>query len=102
MCGIVGIYAYRSSAPGVCPEELEAITERMLPRGPDAGGTWMEADRRVGLGSRRLAIIDLTPDGTQPMFSADGALGIVFHGEIYNYRELRASLTRSGAQFHSQ
>jgi asparagine synthase (glutamine-hydrolysing) len=102
MCGITGIFAYRSSAPRVRREELDAITERMRLRGPDAGGTWLGDDGRVGLGNRRLAIIDLTPDGEQPMFSTDGALGIVFNGEIYNYRELRASLERGGTRFHSE
>jgi asparagine synthase (glutamine-hydrolysing) len=74
----------------------------MRPRGPDSGATWLSPDGRVGLGSRRLAIIDPTPDGAQPMFSTDGDLAIVFNGEIYNYRELRASIERHGTWFHSQ
>ncbi len=102
MCGITAIFAYRSSAEPVRRDELEQITERMRVRGPDAAGTWLSPDRRVALGSRRLAIIDLSDEGTQPMFDADGALAVVFNGEIYNYQELRASLTRSGAHFHSQ
>jgi asparagine synthase (glutamine-hydrolysing) len=81
--------------------EIETITERMRPRGPDAGGTWISPDARVALGSRRLAIIDLTDEGTQPMTDVDGELRIVFNGEIYNYRELRARLERLGARFHS-
>ncbi|HEV7242442.1 MAG TPA: asparagine synthase (glutamine-hydrolyzing) [Thermoanaerobaculia bacterium] len=80
-------------------EELEAITESMRSRGPDAGGTWIS--ERVGLGSRRLAIIDLSDEGTQPMFDLSGDVCIVFNGEIYNHRELRASLERGGARFHS-
>lgn len=99
MCGIAAIFAYGRAASPVRPEELEAITARMQPRGPDAGATWVGADGRVGLGSRRLAIIDLSPDGLQPMFSAD--LGIVFNGEIYNYLELRDSLERRGTRFRS-
>ena len=102
MCGITGIFAYRSTAGGVSLEELEAITEHMRPRGPDAGGTWVAPDGRVGLGSRRLAIIDLSDEGVQPMFDVERELVIVFNGEIYNYRELRASLERGGARFHSQ
>jgi asparagine synthase (glutamine-hydrolysing) len=82
--------------------ELDAITARMIPRGPDAGGTWISPDHRVGLGSRRLAIIDLSDEGTQPMWDVARELVIVFNGEIYNYAELRASLERSGAQFHSR
>ena len=101
MCGIAALFAYRSTAPAVRAEELEAITESMRSRGPDARGTWISPDGRVGLGSRRLAIIDLTPDGTQPMADVERELTIVFNGEIYNYAELRASLERGGARFHS-
>ncbi len=101
MCGITAIFAYRSNAAPVRSEELEAITESMRMRGPDAGGTWISDDQRVALGSRRLAIIDLSDEGTQPMFSVGGDAAIVFNGEIYNHRELRASLERGGAQFHS-
>jgi asparagine synthase (glutamine-hydrolysing) len=99
MCGITAIFAYRGDA--VRPEELEAITTRMIPRGPDAGGTWISPDGRVGLGSRRLAIIDLSDEGTQPMWDSARELVLVFNGEIYNYAELRASLERGGVRFHS-
>jgi asparagine synthase (glutamine-hydrolysing) len=101
MCGIAALFSYGSAAPGVDQDEIEAITERMRPRGPDAGGTWISPDSRVALGARRLAIIDLTDEGTQPMTDVDGELRIVFNGEIYNYRELRARLERLGARFHS-
>jgi asparagine synthase (glutamine-hydrolysing) len=101
MCGITAIFAYGAGAAPVRSQELEAITENMRPRGPDAGGTWISDDGRVGLGSRRLAIIDLSDEGTQPMFNVDGDAAIVFNGEIYNHRELRASLERGGARFHS-
>ncbi len=101
MCGIAGIFAYKGTAEAVRPAELEAITESMRARGPDAGGTWISDDGRVGLGSRRLAIIDLSVEGTQPMFDVERELVIAFNGEIYNYRELRASLERGGARFHS-
>jgi len=101
MCGIAALFSYGSAAPAVDRDEIEAITERMRPRGPDAGGTWISSDSRIALGARRLAIIDLTDEGTQPMTDVDGALRIVFNGEIYNYRELRARLERLGARFHS-
>jgi asparagine synthase (glutamine-hydrolysing) len=101
MCGIAVLFAYASEAPPVDAREIEAITERMRPRGPDAGGTWISPDTRVALGARRLAIIDLTDEGTQPMTDVDGDLRIVFNGEIYNHRELRARLERLGARFHS-
>jgi asparagine synthase (glutamine-hydrolysing) len=101
MCGIAAFFAYRSSAAPPPREELEAVVERMIPRGPDAGGTWFSDDGRIGLGSRRLAIIDLSADGTQPMWDTRRELAIVFNGEIYNYRELRASLERGGTTFHT-
>jgi asparagine synthase (glutamine-hydrolysing) len=101
MCGIAGVFAYGDVAAPVDRAELEAMNERMRPRGPDAGGIWIASDGRVGLAARRLAIIDLTDEGTQPMASVDGELRIVFNGEIYNHRELRARLERFGARFHS-
>src|SRR5437016_3250774 len=101
MCGIAGVFAYGGGAPGVDRAELEAMNERMRPRGPDAGGVWVADDARVGLAARRLAIIDLSDEGTQPMTDVDGELRIVFNGEIYNHRELRARLERFGARFHS-
>src|SRR6266849_6588409 len=101
MCGITAIFAYGADADPVRPEELEAVTQRMFARGPDAGGTWISPDGRAGLGSRRLAIIDLSPEGEQPMFDVDRELVIVFNGEIYNHRELRARLQQRGARFHS-
>ena len=102
MCGITAIFAYAENAAPVRDGELAAITESMRARGPDAGGTWISDDGRAGLGSRRLAIIDLSDEGTQPMFGIERDSVIVFNGEIYNHRELRASLERSGARFHSQ
>ena len=101
MCGIAALFAYGDAAPPVRREELEAINERMRPRGPDAGGIWISDDGRVGLAARRLAIIDLSPEGDQPLMDTSGELVIVFNGEIYNHRELRARLERGGARFHS-
>ena len=72
MCGIAGIYAYRDSAPPVDREELLRVREQMMRRGPDGAGLWISDDRRVGLAHRRLAIIDLSEAGAQPMTSADG------------------------------
>src|SRR5258708_29686963 len=73
----------------------------MAPRGPDGAGLWLSGDRRVGLAHRRLAIIDLSESGAQPMSSDDGALTITFNGEIYNYRELRAQLESRGHRFRT-
>lgn len=102
MCGIAGIFAYRSTAEDARVEELAKISAWMVPRGPDADGAWMSPDARVAMASRRLAIIDLSDEGRQPMFDVERELVIVFNGEIYNYRELRAALERGGARFHSQ
>jgi asparagine synthase (glutamine-hydrolysing) len=101
MCGITAVFAYRDDAPPVDRAEVEAITEWMRPRGPDDGGTWFSDQGRVGLGSRRLAIIDLSEEGTQPLHDVGGELTIVFNGEIYNHGELRARLKTYGARFHS-
>jgi len=101
MCGIAALFAYDAGAPSIRREELEAINERMRPRGPDAGGTWISDDGRIGFAARRLAIIDLSPEGDQPLTDTSGELVIVFNGEIYNHRELRARLERGGARFHS-
>jgi asparagine synthase (glutamine-hydrolysing) len=100
MCGINAIFAYRDPAPAIDRDEVIATREFMHSRGPDAGDAWFSADGRVGLGHRRLAIIDLSPGGAQPMHF--GALSIVFNGEIYNYRELRAQLESRGRRFTSQ
>jgi len=101
MCGISAIYGYRSDSSAVDRDELERITAFMLSRGPDGGGTWISRDDRVGLGSRRLAIIDLSDEASQPMSDTTGNLTVVFNGEIYNHVELRKSLERSGVQFRT-
>ncbi len=99
MCGIAG---FCSSEVKIDPSRGEAVrrmTSRMRRRGPDAEGIW--AGQGVTLGHRRLAILDLDPRSNQPMLSADGRYAIVFNGEIYNFRELRADLERQGDQFRT-
>lgn len=102
MCGIAAIYAYNYPALDVDREELRAIRDHMTARGPDGKGEWFSADQRVGLGHRRLAIIDPDVRAAQPMRSADGKLAIVFNGEIYNFRELRSGLQQRGRSFHTE
>jgi len=68
----------------------------LLHRGPDDRGTWVDAETGIALGHRRLAILDLSPHGHQPMLSHGGRYIIVFNGEIYNYRALRGELEKSG------
>src|SRR4051794_17791072 len=99
MCGIAGVYAYRSAAKPVDREEVVAMRDHMAARGPDGRGEWFAADRRVGLGHRRLSIIDLSTRGAQPMQTTDGTLVVSFNGEIYNYRTLRARLENKGYIF---
>jgi asparagine synthase (glutamine-hydrolysing) len=101
MCGIAGIYGYRESAPRVEREELLRIREAMARRGPDGAGLWIADDQRIGLAHRRLAIIDLSDGGAQPMATADGQFRITFNGEIYNYRALRRELEGKGFAFRS-
>src|SRR5262245_56070426 len=101
MCGIVGIYAYRSTARFVDQGELVRMRDYMVSRGPDGSGEWYSADGRIGLGHRRLSIIDLSARGAQPMQAADGRLVITFNGEIYNYRALRMKLEAKGYIFRS-
>jgi asparagine synthase (glutamine-hydrolysing) len=102
VCGIAGIYAYHYAANAVDRAELRRIRDQMAARGPDGFGEWYSKDERVGLGHRRLKIIDLSERGAQPMMSADGKLIITFNGEIYNYRQLRALLEARGHIFRTQ
>jgi asparagine synthase (glutamine-hydrolysing) len=101
MCGIAGIYAYLDVAPKVDRAELARMNTRMAPRGPDGSGDWYSNDERIGFTHRRLAIIELSDLGAQPMHSEDGTLTITFNGEIYNYPELRAELVAKGYHFRS-
>ncbi|MBZ0093859.1 MAG: asparagine synthase (glutamine-hydrolyzing) [Sulfuricella sp.] len=101
MCGIAGIYAYRPESPPVNRDELLRIRERMVSRGPDGAGLWISPDNRVGLAHRRLAIIDLSESGAQPMLDPESGNQIVFNGEIYNHRDLRVDLEAAGYRFHS-
>lgn len=99
MCGLVAIFAYQHAARPVDRAELLRIRDAMQARGPDGAGEWLSADGRVGLAHRRLAIIDLDSRAAQPMHRADDRYHIVFNGEIYNYRELRAELAQLGHRF---
>ncbi len=101
MCGIGGQFAYYGQALSEDLAPLERMSLRMRPRGPDGSGMFVSDDRRVGLVHRRLAIIDLSEAGVQPMHDPSTGLTIVFNGEIYNYRELRAELAGLGHMFRS-
>jgi len=99
MCGITGVYAF-SDAGRLALANLPAATDAIARRGPDSQGQF--ADGSVGLGFRRLAILDLSADGNQPMSDESGRYTIVFNGEIFNFQELRARLQRKGYRFRSQ
>ena len=98
MCGLNGIFAYHSAASPPREAELLATREAMRQRGPDGAGVWWSADRRCGLGHRRLSILDLSDRASQPMISEDGRLVVVFNGEIYNYPMLRKELEARGRE----
>jgi len=99
VCGIAGVFNYLDQTQPVAPELLQRMTDVIRHRGPDADGTYI--DGAIGLGQRRLSIIDLSEAGRQPMFSEDRQLAIVFNGEIYNYLEHREPLMQRGHRFHS-
>src|SRR6478736_10469383 len=98
MCGIAGAFP---------AQDMHAVVERMTAaiahRGPDDEGfaklTGLDGALRGGFGNRRLAILDLSIAGHQPMWSADGRFCLSYNGEIYNFRELRSELEREGARF---
>lgn len=97
MCGITGVML----KPGarVDPTLLERMTTRLAHRGPDGSGTWISGDGAVGLGHRRLSILDLSAAGAQPMTSPSGRYTIAYNGEIYNFQELRRELQDRGVAF---
>jgi len=100
MCGICGELTF-DGAPVVAATIL-SMRDRLAHRGPDDQGVFVSDDRRAGLGFRRLAIIDISPNANQPMANEDGSVRVVFNGEIYNFQSLRARLVRNGHQFRSQ
>lgn len=99
MCGIAGRVNFATGKP-VDPDVIRGMCELIKHRGPD--GWNVRTEDAVGFGHRRLAIIDLSTAGTQPMLSADGRCWISYNGEIYNFRELRRELEGRGHRFHSR
>lgn len=92
MCGITGALSFGGFR--VTEEYVTTMRDQMVHRGPDGGETWVAQDGRIGLGFRRLAIIDLSTDAMQPFENEDGSVRLVFNGEIYNHREIREELER--------
>jgi asparagine synthase (glutamine-hydrolysing) len=98
MCGITGI-VHRDGGPA-CRDALQRMTDAVAHRGPDGEGLFL--DGPVGIGHRRLSIIDLTAAGQQPMATPDGELVLSYNGETYNFRELRTELEARGRRFRSR
>ncbi|MFZ5818736.1 MAG: asparagine synthase (glutamine-hydrolyzing) [Chloroflexota bacterium] len=98
MCGIIGVFNFNGEP--VAGQNLQKMAAAIAHRGPDGDGVYL--DGQIGLGHRRLAIIDLSPAGKQPMFSEDGQYVLIYNGEIYNFRELRSELEELGYRFRSR
>jgi asparagine synthase (glutamine-hydrolysing) len=99
MCGIAGFVLKEGRPEAALRKRATVMNDAIAHRGPDGEGLWLDAEAGVALTQRRLAIIDLSETGAQPMVSASGRLVMTYNGEIYNYRELRAELEREGTAF---
>ena len=103
MCGLAGSWEPRGGRDGDALKRIARNMARLVEaRGPDDAAEWADPDAGIALGYRRLAIVDLSPRGRQPMVSADGALVIAYNGEIYNFPELRAELEAAGVSFRGE
>lgn len=98
MCGVAGVLNFNGRSPA--PEVLQRMTDAIKHRGPDGEGHFIKGP--VGLGHRRLAILDLSPAGKQPMVTDDGRFVLSYNGEIYNFQQLRKELQELGYQFRSR
>ncbi|HTV17073.1 MAG TPA: asparagine synthase (glutamine-hydrolyzing) [Polyangiaceae bacterium] len=102
MCGIAGRWLARGGSHAGALAPIEVALDRLAHRGPDDRGSWRSADAALELGHTRLAIIDLSDAGHQPMLSEDGRVVLVYNGELYNHRELRARLEARGQRFRGR
>src|SRR5687767_15102678 len=101
MCGICGALGF-SDGFAVDEDTLLRMSDTIAHRGPDAHGTLSRPEQRVGLGHRRLAIIDLSEAGRQPMPNEDGTVWITYNGEVYNHERLRGELESKGHRYRSR
>src|SRR5688500_7412547 len=99
MCGLAGLWQPAGGEAPVLRETARRMAAAVAHRGPDDDGDWVDADAGVAFGFRRLAILDLSPAGHQPMASASGRYVLQFNGEIYNFRDLRTELEGHGIAF---
>lgn len=102
MCGIAGIIDKNSNHKRLNIDILTKMSDVIFHRGPDSDGQWISRNHEAGFSFRRLAIIDLSASGNQPMTTPDGRYTIVFNGEIYNHSEIRNELQQKGYSYHSQ
>ena len=102
MCGLVSVLALAGKLDGASRAALALAKERMASRGPDSAGEWVDEAGQVAMGHRRLAIVDLSASGHQPLTDVPGRYVIVFNGEIYNHSELRRELKGAGYRFASK
>lgn len=100
MCGIVGVFAYGQQRR-VSPDLIKAMRDCMVHRGPDGGDLWISERAHIGLGHRRLSIVDLSNSANQPMPNEDGRVWITFNGEIYNHVNFRKPLEQAGHVFRT-
>src|SRR5690349_4705727 len=99
MCGLTGLWQPAGGDPQALREAARRMAGALVHRGPDDAGDWVDGETGVAFAFRRLAILDVSPTGHQPMVSAGGRYVLQFNGEIYNFRELRAELEGHGAVF---
>ena len=102
MCGIAGFVEFRAAEAAALESRARQMADQLVYRGPDDSGVWADPACGVGLGFRRLSILDLSPAGHQPMCSASGRYTIVFNGEVYNFGDLRAELESLGHGFRGR
>ncbi len=102
VCGICGVFYFGERDEPVTEPVITRMRDTLRHRGPDDAGIWLSPDRRVGLGHRRLSIIDRSSAGRQPMSNEDGSVWITFNGEIYNHAELRDELEARGHVYRSK
>lgn len=102
MCGIVGIFDPSGRSSMISEEILEGMTRAIVHRGPDDDGLFIDNSGKVGLGFRRLSILDLSYAGHQPMATEDGDIVLTFNGEVYNHQEIRDGLEKRGYRYRSQ
>lgn len=99
MCGICGFAKINKNYQYISEGYLKAMTDMMRHRGPDGDGVWLSLDNRVGLGHRRLSIVDLSDAASQPMANEDNSIVVCFNGEIYNHRDVRTEIENIGGHF---